>query len=440
MLSVAYSSLEAKLTAPITGPYTKSEFLYDIPAWDTGTKVYKTYKLERTWYRQHKPYTLPLQFDSRTRRAKSVRSSTGPYGTWYGSWTDAIAVSPDFPEQDPNIYNQAYARFVNAWKESVELGVATAEGREALSMMTSRLVQMGNFTRHLARGNVGLAAADLGIYRRGSSRKGTDRLPPRIRAMISGHEASNTRRDVARGFSSLYLEFHFGWAPLVNDIHDAMKVLDKPFKTFRARGSATGVIPDRSAIPTHNWEDTDWRYSETREGSYKQRVMVQGDVVITNPNLAMMQQLGILNPAVIAWELVPFSFVLDWFVNVGDYLGSLTDFAGVELQNAHRTIFTRYSGNYKKTSLPKQPNSNQTVSETWEASTVYCFRRLGIGTGPTIRPRTPKPWGIRRGLAAASLLLQRFPKHVIDENAITLAKKRTDFRVNVFPQFNGKYW
>lgn len=31
-----------------------------------------------------------------------------------------------------------------------------------------------------------------------------------------------------------------------------------------------------------------------------------------------------LNPFVTAWELVPFSFVVDWFVNVGDWLQSQT--------------------------------------------------------------------------------------------------------------------
>jgi hypothetical protein len=30
-----------------------------------------------------------------------------------------------------------------------------------------------------------------------------------------------------------------------------------------------------------------------------------------------------LNPVSIAWELMPFSFVVDWFMNVGDYLRNL---------------------------------------------------------------------------------------------------------------------
>lgn len=36
-----------------------------------------------------------------------------------------------------------------------------------------------------------------------------------------------------------------------------------------------------------------------------------------------LSRLGLTNPALLAWELVPFSFVADWFVNIGDCLQSL---------------------------------------------------------------------------------------------------------------------
>lgn len=246
-------------------------------------------------------------------------------------------------------------------------------------------------------------------------------------------------REAARRFSSTYLEFHFGWSPLMKDIYDAMEVFDNPIKPHRIKTSAHGVFPGPFNVNTVT-QDSWWTYYEYREGTYEQTVKLQADLVITNLNLAMMQQVGLANPAKIAWELVPFSFVLDWFVNVGDYLGSLTDFAGVELLNAHRTIFTRYAGSGYKYNIPFNPSTDNTVLRDWNGKSVHCFRRLGIGTGPTIRLRAPKPWGISRGLAAASLLMQRFPRQVIDANAVSIVKTRTAFRANVFPQFYGKYF
>jgi hypothetical protein len=431
------------LTTPITGPFTKDVSLWDIPEWQGGGNVYKRYRMHREWYRQAKPHTLPLQFDSMTVNANSVYDSSGPYGTFHGSWTDSTAVSADFPAMDGGIYNQAYARFIDRWKNAVELGVATAEGREAVSMITQRFGQLARFTRHLATGRLGLAAGDLGLtWVSGDGslpRKGKSRLPPRIQKMIDRREATLPPREVLRNFSQLYLEFHFGWSPLLKDIHDACETLNAPFKAFHVRSSAAAKWADplnRNTVVN----DGTWITTETRDGSYVQTVRLQADLVIANPNVAMLQQFGIANPAAVAWELIPFSFVLDWFVNVGDYLNSLTDFLGVELKNAQRMTFTRYTGTYLKNSKPLHPTSDNSHKYVWNSLKASCSRRVGLGAGPTIRLRASKPWGIRRGLAAASLLMQRFPRQIIDANAISLAKSRTAFRANVFPQFNGKYW
>lgn len=225
----------------------------------------------------------------------------------------------------------------------------------------------------------------------------------------------------------------------MKDIYDACQVLSDPFKSFHVEAGKTGSLPDTDATNT-SVNDGTWQRIITRKGGYSQTIKLQADLVITNPNLAMISQFGLANPLAIAWELVPFSFVLDWFVNVGDYLSSLTDFVGVELKNASTTTFTTYAGTYIRTEIPNSPSANNRVVATWNSQKVSCTRRLGLGGGPSIRFRAPKPWSIRRGLAAASLLMQRFPQSVIDENAISLSKKRTAFRANVFPSFNGKYW
>jgi len=436
--------LEIKLTAPITGPFTKTGYLNDIPEWSSGQAgVYKAYRMSRVWYRQAKPYTLPLQFDSMAAFANSVYDSTGPFGTYHGSWTEATASTPDFPDMQANVYNKAYAKFIDTWKNAVELGVATAEGREAVGMLSHRFGQLASFTRHLATGKLGLAAKDLGLEWANAGnlllQKKKTKLPPRIERMIKRREASIPPREAIRSFSQLYLEFHFGWSPLLKDIHDACEVFSKPYKDMHVHASMTGSYPDPN---NHKLSQSDgtWIINETRDGSYVQTVKLSADIVITNPNLAMMQSYGIANPLAVAWELVPFSFVLDWFVNVGDYLSGLTDFVGVKLINPQRTVFTRYTGSYINTETAIRPSSNNTSKKTWQLRKVSCSRRLDIGSGPILRPRAPKAWGIRRGLAAASLLMQRFPRQVIDANAISLAKSRSAFRANVFPQFYGKYW
>jgi hypothetical protein len=79
-------------------------------------------------------------------------------------------------------------------------------------------------------------------------------------------------------------------------------------------------------------------------------------VQVTNPNMFLANQLGFLNPALVAWELVPFSFVVDWFVNVGAVISSMTDFMGCTLKDPYHTdchkvgytysVFTKVGGGY----------------------------------------------------------------------------------------------
>lgn len=57
-------------------------------------------------------------------------------------------------------------------------------------------------------------------------------------------------------------------------------------------------------------------------------------VSVDNPNFAALSSLGLTNPALVAWELVPFSFVFDWFVSVGDWLQGLTALHGLTVRKA----------------------------------------------------------------------------------------------------------
>lgn len=44
---------------------------------------------------------------------------------------------------------------------------------------------------------------------------------------------------------------------------------------------------------------------------------------INNPDLLLPAKVGLTNPLSVAWELIPFSFVVDWFLPIGKYLDAL---------------------------------------------------------------------------------------------------------------------
>lgn len=69
-------------------------------------------------------------------------------------------------------------------------------------------------------------------------------------------------------------------------------------------------------------------YAVTR--TFEEQLVARGGYVyeLENVNTANQQSFGLANPFVWAWELIPYSFVLDWILNVGSCLEGLTAFIG----------------------------------------------------------------------------------------------------------------
>lgn len=273
--------------------------------------------------------------------------------------------------------NKSYARFKNEVMSSSQVGTALAEARQSMSMVTNRLTQLVTFTRQVKKLHLRDAAKTLGI------------IQPKKR----------TVRSASRDFGNTFLEFHFGWVPLVKDIYDSIDVLQSAPRPISARGrgreSSTQTIIDPT-LPS---------YGRIRTIDYWVKVQHIADVRVTNPNLLLASRLGLTNPASIAWELVPFSFVVDWFGTVGEFLASWTDFDGLEFIQPMTTIMWKSSvDDYQKYLMPWDPPVSKTI-ERFELK-----RTTGIA-GPSILVRSYKPLSASRGLTAASLLVQTLKGH-----------------------------
>jgi hypothetical protein len=199
-------------------------------------------------------------------------------------------------------FNQAYARFRDeAVGESSQLGTFFAEWRESLGMVTNRTLGLIDAARKLRKGN----------------------FPGFVKALSVSPKKKHRNKTYAAAneFSGLWLEYHFGWSPSVADIYAAVDVMQSAWPAERARGSAKMSFSREDGAATG--------YLRTQKGTY-QHVM-GAELKMNNPNLFLANQLGLLNPAAVAWELIPFSFVADWFFDVGSFLESFSDFAGVDV-------------------------------------------------------------------------------------------------------------
>lgn len=128
--------------------------------------------------------------------------------------------------------------------------------------------------------------------------------------------------------SDAHLALTYGWVPLAGDISDLCEWIEKRTaepRTLKFRTSRTlrakGSVGVKSGIP----------------------IIANGEIIVgmrltMTERVSVPRSLGLLNPANVAWELVPFSFVVDWFVPIGSYLDNLGFFWGLDYKCTRAVI------------------------------------------------------------------------------------------------------
>ncbi|DAD50393.1 maturation protein [ssRNA phage Esthiorhiza.2_38] len=143
-----------------------------------------------------------------------------------------------------------------------------------------------------------------------------------------------------------WLELQYGWKPLLQDIHGSLIAMSNYFSsntTFitQVRGSASdhtrtlSVFSDSfltPSIPVGTWDI-----------STRTRCKIVLRYRVSDAAKAFLSQTGFTNPINLAWEVLPFSFVADWFLPLGPWLENLSSFQGLTFLSGCETNFTRQS-------------------------------------------------------------------------------------------------
>lgn len=139
-----------------------------------------------------------------------------------------------------------------------------------------------------------------------------------------------------RGVANDWLMYQYGVKPLLSDLDGAMKQLaaPEPLK-FDTIASHTVKVPSRLLYSATTTQGVSLRTEVWSSGEvtvkYKGRFKV--DVIPRD-----LSRLGFGNLASLAWEVLPYSFVADWFIPIGDYLNNQDAFAGLGRVFSHRTV------------------------------------------------------------------------------------------------------
>lgn len=130
---------------------------------------------------------------------------------------------------------------------------------------------------------------------------------------------------IHKDLGSAWMQYRYGIMPIMYDIRNLVKVLEGlSLKFLTVRSMRTGTY--QNVLPT---EDAPFNQNGVSEQYYtrcteKYEVRAVGKARFSSSWDFLYSSLG-LNPFVTAWELVPFSFVCDWFLNVGEYIQCISN-------------------------------------------------------------------------------------------------------------------
>jgi hypothetical protein len=136
-----------------------------------------------------------------------------------------------------------------------------------------------------------------------------------------------------------WLAVQYGWLPLLDDVKGAAEALAKkqfpPVFKFKGRSSAS----DSAQIHTQAIG-----YGITfKESGYRSDAEVMMAFCMNNYTSRTLNELGITDPLSIVWELVPWSFVVDWFIPIGKYLQSVDYTDGLTFKTGYIVQFSSNS-------------------------------------------------------------------------------------------------
>jgi hypothetical protein len=143
------------------------------------------------------------------------------------------------------------------------------------------------------------------------------------------------RKKVLDRATDAWLEGRYGWRPF---IYDVIGHVEAARKAATERRTVKDFFVVKQVNKTFDLEPVKFglsngseiRVTPTRNETYS-RVVSCGQTADfaawVNPSL---RKFGIYDLAGTAWDLVPLSFVYDWFINIGDILRSLQTFALVD--------------------------------------------------------------------------------------------------------------
>lgn len=276
-----------------------------------------------------------------------------------------------------------------------------AEAKQLQNLVGDVTIKLAQTFRYLRAGKLSLAAQYLGL-----------RVGKREQARYARmYRQLKTNTDIDKMLSSGVLSIQYGIRPLIQDVIGAAELYAQKscFEVintcegkgvFRVSGSKAMISDYTSNSTTTNVVDIDNCYT------VKYGVTFTGGTEVPHT----LVQLGFSNPLLLAWELLPWSFVIDWFMPFGNYLSSLDATLGLKFETGYVSIRIHEVTDRTTVWAPKADRPDKYayhIGKTMQKSSVDSFERRLLTEFPSpVLPFFKNPLSWEHALNGIALLAQ----------------------------------
>ncbi len=303
----------------------------------TGT-LYSPYYFNKTWSGANGKYEF-VNGKPRTKWNTYDLTLIGPNFSKAGSGGGYIAggsqnLSTNSKNAARRLNFRAQAKLADRVRgDAPNLAVDVAQGRQTMQMVFGALRSFSSCALALRRGDFVKAARSLGVNPRASKLRVND---------VAGR----------------WLELQYGWLPTLSDIYALCELWEQQSSApqkFKYVGRAREVLKQESSVSPSFY---------SVPAVSKVRCRIEAELL---ENLSFQRSLGLYDPLSILWEILPWSFVIDWFIPIGTWLDSGNIIP--ELKGRFLTTFSydyTYEGVQSKTSGPVSSRGASTAGHgTW---------------------------------------------------------------------------
>jgi hypothetical protein len=293
---------------------------------------------------------------------------TGTIPSCFGGFADEV------PLWDPNDEYKLIDKALGEFKgHDFNAAVNLGELKESVSMIASTARSLAQAYISLKRANVPGALKALG-------------MKPKTSVV---RDVQHNLRDSA---ASAWLGLTYGWLPLLGAVDDAAKAAVYHLRPRTTRITARRTIRGPKIIKTGDGLSAD----TVRDRSVNLIWLIEEEA-----KFSTLEEFGFTSPSLVAWELMPFSFVADWFLPIGNFLSArstLSSLKGTYIRTERTKRIIRVS--------PQVASSGfQILSGDFWESTTQIHRTVGpISSMPLPGPQLKDPLSLSHAVSAISLL------------------------------------